>query len=119
MINANSTRLCYTALQFVTMTINPQLHQLRSKLQEIYTASADFHPLSLKPPVLDSSVEAFNNGPPDDSPWAHQEQIPGLKQLREHIRLDLDVLGKVGIKYFLQLLKTPIIRDDVPLVVSR
>jgi hypothetical protein len=78
------------------MTVNPQLYQLRTKLQEIFTASANFHPLSLKPPVLDSSIESLNNDAPDDSPWVHQEQIPGLKQLREHIRLDLDVLGKVG-----------------------
>jgi len=71
-----------------------ELHQLRLKLQEIYTASTDFRPLSLRLPILDSSVN--NNESCKDSPWSHQEQIPGLCQLRESIRLDLDVLNKVG-----------------------
>ncbi|XP_006455242.1 hypothetical protein AGABI2DRAFT_209642 [Agaricus bisporus var. bisporus H97] len=78
----------------MTLNFYPELRQLHSKLQAIYAASADFQPLSLKPPILDSSIEPFNNNSSDDSPWVHQEQIPGLKQLREYIRLDLDVLGK-------------------------
>ncbi|EKM78408.1 hypothetical protein AGABI1DRAFT_121501 [Agaricus bisporus var. burnettii JB137-S8] len=78
----------------MTLNFYPDLRQLHSKLQAIYAASADFQPLSLKPPILDSSIEPFNNNSSDDSPWVHQEQIPGLKQLREYIRLDLEVLGK-------------------------
>lgn len=74
---------------------HPELRQLRTKLQEIYAASAHLHPLSLKPPILDSSV-VIANEPSEDSPWTQQEQVPGLRQLRESIRLDLDVLDKVG-----------------------
>lgn len=77
----------------MTAEFHPELQHLRLKLQEIYAASAHFRPLSLKPPILDSSIEK-NNESSDDSPWTHQEQIPGLRQLRESIRLDLDVLDK-------------------------
>lgn len=86
----------------MTVEFHPELRQLRQKLQEIYAASAHFHPLSLKPPILDSSIEASNESS-DDSPWTHQEQIPGLRQLRECIRLDLDVLDKVGGVYSIEL----------------
>ncbi|KAJ3556738.1 hypothetical protein NP233_g11911 [Leucocoprinus birnbaumii] len=75
----------------MTAEIHPELQQLRLKLQEIYAASAHFRPLSLKPPILDSSIENSTESP-EESPWTHQEQIPGLRQLRESIRLDLDVL---------------------------
>lgn len=79
----------------MTASFHPELRQLRKTLQEIYTASAHFRPLSLKPPILDSSVETSNESS-DDSPWIHNEQIPGLRQLRDTIRLDLEVLDKVG-----------------------
>ncbi|KAF9450031.1 hypothetical protein P691DRAFT_505554 [Macrolepiota fuliginosa MF-IS2] len=72
---------------------HPELRQLRTQLQDIYAASAYFHPLSLKPPILDSSID-IASAPSEDSPWTQQEQIPGLRQLRESIRLDLDVLDK-------------------------
>jgi hypothetical protein len=78
----------------MTADFHPELRQLRSKLEEIYTISAHFRPLSLRPPILDSSIEGSESS--EDSPWAHQEQIPGLRQLRESIRLDLDALDKVG-----------------------
>lgn len=74
---------------------HPELRELRLKLQEIYATSAHFRPLSLKPPILDSSIEKGDESS-EESPWTHQEQIPGLRQLRESIRLDLDVLDKVG-----------------------
>ncbi len=79
----------------MTTSFHPELRQLRKTLQEIYTASAHFRPLSLKPPILDSSVEISNESS-DDSPWTHNEQVPGLRQLRETIRLDLEALDRVG-----------------------
>ncbi|KAJ3575707.1 hypothetical protein NP233_g910 [Leucocoprinus birnbaumii] len=86
----------YKALKTSRMNapIHIELQQLRLKLQEIYVASAHFRPLSLKPPILDSSLENSAESSEDSSPWTHQDQIPGLRQLRESIRLDLDVLDK-------------------------
>jgi hypothetical protein len=94
----------------MTANFHPELRQLRSKLQEIYAVSVHFRPLSLKPSILDSSV-IENVESLDDSPWAVQEQIPGLRQLQEYIRLDLDALDKVVEPYLLS--RTPIVDQSL------
>ncbi|KAF9467151.1 hypothetical protein BDZ94DRAFT_1186166 [Collybia nuda] len=69
------------------------LQQLRTRLQDIYDAISSFQPLTAKPPILDSSLD-IGGDPSEDGQWLQQEHIPGLKKLRDSIKIDLDVLEK-------------------------
>lgn len=71
-----------------------ELQTLRARLQGIYTSIAQFQPLTAKPPILDSSLDLGDST--EDSQWLQQENVPGLKNLRDAIKRDLDVLEKVG-----------------------
>jgi hypothetical protein len=76
---------------------HPELHALRSRLDEIYTSIVNFEPFPLKPPVLDSSVSVDVTGDAsEDSPWLRRENIPGLRNLRDSVKRDLDILEKVN-----------------------
>lgn len=77
-----------------TMSIHPALQQLRLQLQSIYDAISNFQPTS-KPPILDSSLDVGGDSS-EDGQWLQQEHIPGLKKLRDSVKIDLDVLEKVG-----------------------
>ncbi|KAJ3545944.1 hypothetical protein NMY22_g2248 [Coprinellus aureogranulatus] len=71
---------------------HPALHELLAQLQGIYDSVSSFHPNSTRPPILDSSLsiaEAEDDGHP-----SHQDHIPGLKKLKESLKLDLDGLQK-------------------------
>ncbi|KDR74850.1 hypothetical protein GALMADRAFT_227216 [Galerina marginata CBS 339.88] len=52
---------------------------------------------SRPPPILDSAFEAAaangenNHGDSDQNQWLQRESIPGLKKLRESIKVDLSV----------------------------
>ncbi|KAJ7057044.1 hypothetical protein C8F01DRAFT_1211146 [Mycena amicta] len=61
------------------------LHSLRTGLQSIHHASIDFRPLSAQPPILDSSTDANSDS---------DEALPGLKHLKDSVRIDLDVLER-------------------------
>jgi len=65
---------------------------LRRKLQAIHNDIANFKPLTTRPTILDSSVDAGR----DDDPWLQQEIVPGLKNLRQAVKRDLDVLEAVS-----------------------
>jgi hypothetical protein len=78
------------------ITPHPELRQLRTRLQDIHDAISNFHPLTAKPPILDSSLDIGPGGDPsEDGQWLQQEHIPGLKKLRDSVKIDLDVLEKV------------------------
>lgn len=75
---------------------HPELHDLRDRLREIYTAMATFGSahLSVRPPILDSSIDL--SGDTNDEFHSHQDAVHGLRALRDAVRRDLDVLEKVS-----------------------
>ncbi|KAJ6588419.1 hypothetical protein B0H19DRAFT_1367033 [Mycena capillaripes] len=77
------------------MSVHPELHPLKSLLRSIHESLSNFRPLAARPPILDSSTEAITGlDATDDGQWLQQENIPGLKQLRDSVRIDLDVLDR-------------------------
>ncbi|KAJ7481589.1 hypothetical protein FB451DRAFT_1443950 [Mycena latifolia] len=69
------------------------LHLLASQLRAIHAALADFRPPAARPPILDSCTPAtLADAPADD--WLHAPAIPGLKQLRDALKIDLDGLQR-------------------------
>lgn len=74
---------------------HPTLQQLRVRLQNIYDAISNYQPAAARPPVLDSSLDVGTDT--EDAQWLQQENIQGLKKLRDSIKIDLDVLEKVWI----------------------
>ncbi|KAJ6612783.1 hypothetical protein B0H10DRAFT_1806835 [Mycena sp. CBHHK59/15] len=75
---------------------HPQLHAVLSSLRAIHDSLSTFQPLAVRPPILDSSTDAatYTIDSTDDGQWLQQENIPGLKQLRDSVRVDLDGLEK-------------------------
>jgi hypothetical protein len=80
-------------------TPHPALQQLRHQLQSIHDAISNFHPSTSKPPILDSSLDIGADSS-EDAQWLQQEHIPGLKKLRDSVKVDLDVLEKVGVSFY-------------------
>jgi hypothetical protein len=80
--------------------VHPELHPLKSILRSIYESLSNFRPLAARPPILDSSTDAITGSldSTDDGQWLQQENIPGLKQLRDSVKIDLDVLERVGLR---------------------
>lgn len=74
---------------------HPDLQLLRSHLEQIHDAISNFRPLTDRPPIVDSSVE-MNPDTSEDNQWLQQEHIPGVKKLRESIKVDLDAIEKVS-----------------------
>ncbi|KAF8958952.1 hypothetical protein BDZ97DRAFT_1906350 [Flammula alnicola] len=72
---------------------HPDLQSLKLQLLQIHDAIANFKPLTERPPILDSSFDAANEIN-EENQWLHQESVPGLKKLRENIKIDLGVLEK-------------------------
>ncbi|KAF5384325.1 hypothetical protein D9615_003311 [Tricholomella constricta] len=72
---------------------HPVLQNLRIRLKDIHEAISNYQPLSARPPILDSSLD---NGTDtnEDGQWLQQENIQGLKKLRDSVKIDLDVLKK-------------------------
>lgn len=77
-----------------TFMAHPELQHIRQQLLQIHDHILNFKPLTARPPILDSSYE-FTNEATEENQWLHQENIPGLKKLKESIRVDLGVLDKV------------------------
>ncbi|CAK5280458.1 unnamed protein product [Mycena citricolor] len=67
------------------------LETLYQELFDIHDALLDFKPLVEAPPILDSS--SIDSDPNDDGQWLKHENIPGIKHLRESIRMDIDFLS--------------------------
>lgn len=74
--------------------VHSDLQRLNVRLQQIHEAISNFQPLTERPPILDSSLDV-NTDAGEDSQWLQQEHIQGLKNLRDNIKIDLDVLQKV------------------------
>ncbi|KAJ7194649.1 hypothetical protein GGX14DRAFT_678107, partial [Mycena pura] len=72
---------------------HPELRILLEKLRSTYDSLLNFKPLVPSPPILDSSVAA---DPAEDGQWLQPENIPGLKKLREALKVDIDTLHKAG-----------------------
>ncbi|KAF9256023.1 hypothetical protein L218DRAFT_937072 [Marasmius fiardii PR-910] len=77
----------------MSSTSHPELRQLRIQLQSIHDSIIQFQPPVKRPPILDSALEVIQN-PNEDTHWLHHENLPGLKKLRETIKVDLDILDK-------------------------
>ncbi|KIM41640.1 hypothetical protein M413DRAFT_152949 [Hebeloma cylindrosporum] len=60
---------------------------------QIHDAISDFKPLTARPPILDSSYDSASENN-EENQWLNQENVPGLKKLKENIKLDLGVLEK-------------------------
>jgi len=78
---------------------HPHLDALRVQLQHIHASISHLQPLLPTPPILDASVNihcenlAQNTS---DSSWLQPEIVPGLKDLRDAVKRDLDALEKVS-----------------------
>ncbi|GLB39845.1 putative protein of unknown function (DUF1308) [Lyophyllum shimeji] len=72
---------------------HPALQQLRARLQTIYEAISNYQPLTARPPILDSSLDVGTEAS-DDGQWLQQENVQGLKKLKDSVKIDLDVLQK-------------------------
>jgi len=73
---------------------HPDLQLLKSHLQDIHDSIAYFQPLIARPPILDSSFDAAEESN-EENQWLKQENIPGLKKLKENTKIDLGILDKV------------------------
>ncbi|KAJ3904627.1 hypothetical protein F5879DRAFT_954119 [Lentinula edodes] len=72
---------------------HPELRSLHSHLLSIHDSISHFQPPVKRPPILDSSLEVIQN-PAEDTHWLQHDNIPGLKKLKESIKVDLDALDK-------------------------
>ncbi|SJL10638.1 uncharacterized protein ARMOST_14029 [Armillaria ostoyae] len=70
------------------MNSHPTLRVLRTRLQAIHDSISHFQPPTRRPPILDSSLDL------NDAQWLQQDHIPGLRKLKDTIKIDLDVLDK-------------------------
>ncbi len=71
------------------MNNHPTLRILRTRLQAIHDSISHFQPPTRRPPIHDSSLDL------NDTQWLQQDYIPGLRKLKDTIKIDLDVLDKV------------------------
>lgn len=76
------------------------LQLVKSHLQQVYDSISYFQPLTARPPIIDSSFEAASESN-EESQWLKQENIPGLKKLKENIGIDLVALDKVLLNHLL------------------
>ncbi|KAG6852306.1 hypothetical protein C0991_001073 [Blastosporella zonata] len=67
------------------------LQHLRVRLNQIYEAISSYQPFHGRPPVLDSSLDTSAD---EDAQWLHQDNVQGLKKLKDSVKIDLDVLCK-------------------------
>ncbi|KAI5891412.1 uncharacterized protein SCHCODRAFT_01213723 [Schizophyllum commune H4-8] len=72
---------------------HPELHALRTRLQDILYSIEHFYPPAPRPPIIDSSVE-FLGTKQHEEQWLQRRHTPGLKKLKEAVRVDYDVLDK-------------------------
>ncbi|KAJ3980450.1 hypothetical protein F5890DRAFT_696042 [Lentinula detonsa] len=72
---------------------HPKLRDLRNHLRFIHDSISHFQPPVKRPPILDSSLEVIQN-PAEDTHWLQHDNIPGLKRLKEFIKVDLNALDK-------------------------
>jgi hypothetical protein len=73
--------------------IHHDLRLLRTRLQDIYLSAASFEPMTPKPPILGTSMETNS----DEDNQGGQENVPGMRILREAIKSDLERLETVSL----------------------
>ncbi|KAI0943763.1 hypothetical protein AcW1_002848 [Taiwanofungus camphoratus] len=81
------------SVNFASGAPHPELQKLRLQLREIHDAMANFGPVTVKPPILDSSFD-LNGAPEIHERCLQQESVPGLRALRDTVGRDLGVLEK-------------------------
>lgn len=69
------------------------LHALREKLKDILQSVSSFAPSVSRPPIIDSSFDLVGN-PAENAP--QQDEVKGLRALKDTVKRDLDVLEKVS-----------------------
>ncbi|KAJ7135401.1 hypothetical protein C8R43DRAFT_1203621 [Mycena crocata] len=92
---------------------HPDLHILKSTLGSIHESLSNFRPLAVRPPILDSSTDAAAEL---EDGWLQQDNIPGLKQLRDSVKIDLD-----GLERFLDdhaSVNLPALSTNAPYLIS-
>ncbi|KAF9530536.1 hypothetical protein CPB83DRAFT_850497 [Crepidotus variabilis] len=73
---------------------HPELQTLRRRLIQIHEALENFKPLIPRPPILDSSFDKTEE-PGEENQWLQQGiTIPGLRKLKDDIKIDLGILDK-------------------------
>lgn len=73
-----------------------ELRDVQRRLQRIYEGISNFQLPPVLYPILDSSLEAQTAEANDEgNHWSQQDHIPGLKMLKESLKIDLDGLQKV------------------------
>ncbi|KAF8802371.1 hypothetical protein BYT27DRAFT_7226460 [Phlegmacium glaucopus] len=77
----------------MTTSPHPDLQLLKSHLQQIHDSISFFKPLIARPPIIDSSFDPSDESN-EENQWLKQENIPGLKKLKENIKIDLGMLDK-------------------------
>ena len=75
--------------------VHHDLHLLRNRLEDIYISTESFDPMTPKPPILDTSLEINLD---EENQWGN-ENVPGMKILREAIKGDLERLESVSLLY--------------------
>lgn len=83
------------------MSHNPhqELEALRCRLLKVHDALEHFKPMIPRPPILDSSFDKTEE-PGEENQWLQQGiTIPGLRKLKEAVKVDLSVLDKVSSIY--------------------
>jgi len=94
--NLSLCTLTNPKIRFLLMsTETGDLYTLRAQLQTIYDSISRFQPPPKRLPILDSSL--YFKDEKDQGPWIQHENIPGLKKLKETVKIDLDALDKVCI----------------------
>ncbi|KAG6808672.1 hypothetical protein H0H92_003283 [Tricholoma furcatifolium] len=72
-------------------TSHVALQDLRTRLKKIYEAISNYQPSTERLPMLDSSLDTSGD---EDGQWLQQDNIHGLKKLKESVKVDLDALEK-------------------------
>lgn len=76
-------------------TPHNDLHQLCARLRAIHSSAASFEPPTPRPPIIDASTDIEG-----DDEWKQQENISGMRLLRDAVKGDLERLEAVSRLYF-------------------
>lgn len=74
-----------------TLAPHDDLHQVCSKLRAIHSSAASFEPPRPRPPIIDASTDIEG-----DDEWKLQENISGMRLLRDAVKGDLERLETVS-----------------------
>lgn len=83
--------------------IHADLRLIQKRLQDIHESICNYRLPTRRHPILDSSLDLNPDSSTEDSQWLQQDSIPGLKKMRDTVKIDLDVVEKVGLLFRLKL----------------